>query len=187
MLHSLKEYAKYVEITGYKRVTFPKVEELLKTSRKESSHVDIQFFDAALVATYEHLYFAVMNALQSFQNKTNISRSLAMETMLYASAQRQIQKAIRRCGVKPGTTSIAAVLIGEDQFQVEMTLQTITSCIGVKPDEEVLKMSKVKAKRIREAFGITDLELKSVMKNDKLDKTLVNLVIERVALLATQL
>lgn len=187
MLHYLKEYGKYVEITGYSGKKFPQVEDILKTSRRGISRIDIQFFDAALVATYEHLYFAVLNALQSFQNKTNISRSLAMETMLYASAQRQIQKAIRRCGVKSGTTSVAVVIIGEDPVQIEAVLQTITACIGGKPDERALEMSEIKDKKIREAYKIADEELKTVMKNDKLEEALVNLVIERVALLATQL
>ena len=116
MLYLLKEYGKYAEITGYKKVKFEKAEEFLKANRKETpQNVDVQFFDAQLIATQEHLYFAALNALQAFQNKTNISKSLAMETMLYASAQRQIQKAIQRCGIKPQTTNMAVIIIGENQ------------------------------------------------------------------------
>ena len=81
-----------------------------------------------LIATQEHLYFAVLNALQAFQNKTNISKSLAMETMLYASAQRQIQKAIQRCGIKPETTSMAVIIIGEDPTQIKTMLEAISTC-----------------------------------------------------------
>ena len=187
MLHYLKEYANYVEITGYRNIKFAQAEGFLKASRKETSHADIQFFDAELIATQEHLHFAVLNALQAFQNKTNVSKSPAMETMLYASAQRQIQKAIQRCGIKPETTSMAVIIVGENPTQLETVLQAITACVGVEPDEKVLEMTKVKGKNIKETFQITDEELKSVMKNENRQEALVNLVVERVALLATQL
>ena len=88
MLQYLKDYGKYVEITGYHNIAFDKAEIFLKTNRKQTKqNVDIQFFDAELIATQEHLYFAVLNALQAFKNKTNLSKSPAMETMLYASAE----------------------------------------------------------------------------------------------------
>jgi tRNA threonylcarbamoyladenosine modification (KEOPS) complex Cgi121 subunit len=188
MLHCLKEYAKYAEITGYKNIKFAQAEEFLKANRKEiQQNTHTQFFDAELIASQEHLYFAVLNALQAFQNKTNISKSLAMETMLYASAQRQIQKAIQRGGIKPETTSMAVIIIGENPKQIETVLQAITECVGVEPDEKVLEMSKVKEKKIKETFQITDEELKTVMKNENREEAVVNLVVERVALLATQL
>jgi tRNA threonylcarbamoyladenosine modification (KEOPS) complex Cgi121 subunit len=186
--HYLKEYGKWVEITGYRNIAFAKAEKFLKKNRKETKQIcDIQFFDADLIATQEHLYFAVLNALQAFRNKSNISKSPAMETMLYASAQRQIQKAIQRCGIKPETESMAIIIIGENPTQIETVLQTITMYVGLKPDEKVLEMSNVKEKKIVKTFQITDEELKTVMKHDDRLEAVVNLVIERVALLATQL
>ena len=110
-----------------------------------------------------------------------------METMLYASAQRQIQKAIQRCGIKPETASMAVVVIGENPTQIETVLEAITECVGEKPDEKILKMSKIKEKRIADVFEISKEELDTVMKNEKYSEAVVNLVIERVALLATML
>jgi len=188
MLYHLKEYDKYAEITGYKNINFAGAEGFLKANRRETrENVDLQFFDAGLIATQEHLYFAVLNALQAFQNRTNISKSLAMETMLYASAQRQIQKAIQRCGIKPETASMAVVIIGEDPTQLKTVLQAISACVGVEPDEKVLEITKFKEQKIIETFQITDEELKAVMKSENRAEAVVNLVIERVALLATQL
>jgi len=188
MLYHLKEYSKYTEITGYRNIKFARAEEFLKANRKETQeNIDIQFFDANLIATQEHLYFATLNALQAFRSKTNISKSLAMEAMLYASAQRQIQKAIQRCGINPETTSMAVTIIGEDPPQIKTTLQAISTYVGVEPDEKVLEMSNFKEHKIIEAFQITDQELKAVMKNENCEEAVVNLVIERVALLATQL
>ncbi len=75
-----------------------------------------------------------------------------METMLYASAQRQIQKAIERSGIKPETKNMAVVIIGEDPKQIEATLETVTKCVGTDPDETVLELTKTKETKIKKAF-----------------------------------
>ena len=185
MLQYIKEYGKYVEITGYRSIAFGKAEAFLKASRKHAQNVDIQFFDAELIATQEHLYFAVLNALESFNNKTNQSKSPAMETMLYASAQRQIQKAIERSGIKPKTKNMAVTIIGEDPTQIQNTLEALTKSVGTDPDEGVLEITKTKETKIKKAFNIQNKEL-NILKDDDPQKAIVNLVIEQVALLAVK-
>jgi KEOPS complex subunit Cgi121 len=186
MRYFMEEFGRYVEITGYRGITFAKAEAFLKANRKQTQPVDIQFFDAKYIATQEHLYFAAQNALQAFKNKTNISKTPAVETLLYASAQRQIQKAIDRSGIKPQTTNMAAVLIGDDPDKIEALKQEVSACVGLEPDESVLEMTKDKLEKIRKAFEITDKEIETVTKGN-VDRAVVNLVIEQVALLATQL
>ncbi len=186
MRYYMEEYGKYVEITGYRNITFTSAEQFLKENRKQTQTADIQFFDADLIATQEHLYFAVLNALQAFKGKTNISKSPAVETILYASAQRQIQKAIEHCGIKPQTTNMAVVIVGENQKQIETLLQAVTQCVGAEPDEVVLALTTGKMERIKKTFGITDQEVR-VSTDGNGERAIVNLVIERVALLATQL
>ena len=188
MQYYLKEYGKHVEITGYKNISSSCAEAFLKKDRKIQNHnIELQFFDADLIATERHLYFAVLNALEAFKNKTNLSKSLAMETMLYASAQRQIQKAISKSGINPESTNIAAVVISQDKTVLKTFLDALTEVLGSNPDESVLKMTTQKMKRIKETFQISEKELETVSK-DKGDKmALVELVIEHMALLATQL
>jgi len=187
MLQYIQEHGKYVEITGYQNIVFSKIEAFLKSNRKQTrQNVDIQFFDAELIATQEHLYFAVLNALQAFKNKTNLSKSPAMETILYASAQRQIQKAIERSGIKPQTKNMAVVIIGDDPRQIQSAVQAVTKSVGSKPDESVLEITKPKETKIRKAFEITDTELKT-LEGEGQKNAIANLVIERVALLSTQL
>ena len=90
------------------------MKDLLKTLNDEKpAQVDFQLFDARLVATWEHLYLAALNALVAFRSKCNISKSLAVETLLYASAQNQIQKATRLFGIKPSSSDIAVLIVGE--------------------------------------------------------------------------
>lgn len=183
MLQYLQEQGRYLEITGYINISFQTAEAFLKANRKQTQNVDIQFFDAELIATQEHLYFAVLNALQAFKDKTNRSKSPAMETILNASAQRQIQKAIQRCGINPQTKNLALTLIGEDPTQIQNTLETLSECLGSKPDETVLEMTKAKETKIQKAFAIKTTEIQTLENNKK---AIVNLVIEQMALLATQ-
>ena len=186
MLKYIEEAGKYVEITGFRNVGVRDAEGFVKAARKElPESVWVQFFDAGLVASWQHLYFAVLNALLAFKNGRNISKSAAMETMLYASAQRQIRKAIDFMGVKCAVADVAVVVIGENAESVEELLSAVSKRVGKKPDDTVLEISGKKAGRIREAFGVTDAELEAVL--EKNDAALVDLVIERVALLSTQL
>jgi tRNA threonylcarbamoyladenosine modification (KEOPS) complex Cgi121 subunit len=188
MLKCIEEAGKYVEITGFRNVSIKDAEEFVKAARKElPKGMWVQFFDAGLVATWQHLYFAVLNALLAFKNEWNISKSAAMETMLYASAQRQIRKAIDFMGVKCAVADVAVVIIGESPESVDALRSAVAKRVGKEPDDSVLEISKKKVQVIREAFGITDAELEAVLeKNDDKD-ALVDLVIERVALLPTQL
>ena len=188
MLKHIEEAGKYVELTGFRNVSVNDAEEFVKAAREETPQTAcIQFFDAELVATWQHLYFAVLNALLAFRNERNISKSVAMEVMLYASAQRQIRKAIQLIGVKRDSTNVAVVIIGENPDSVKAVLSAVSKRIGAEPDETALELTKEKTPRIRKAFEISANELEAVMEEENADKALVNLVIERTALLSTQL
>lgn len=175
-------------ITGFRDVEIRNIEEFFRAVHREKSPtVDIQFFDAAFVATWQHLYFAVLNALTAFENKRNISNSLAMETLLYASAQHQIKNAMKLLGISPNSREVAVLIVGEDGESVNSALKTVSKLVAAESDDSVLDLTSGKAKAIKEIFGISDREIKTVTKRTGLeDEALVNLVIERVTLLATQ-
>lgn len=188
MLKSIPEARRYVEITGFRNVTISNAELFLKHIRREKHQsVDIQFFNAELVATWEHLYFATLNALLAFKNRTNISRNLEIETLLYASAQRQIRKAIELMGFKQELTNIAVTIIGENPETINAALSSISTHIGTQSDDTVLELSGNKIRHINEAFDISETEIETVIEKTGADQTLVDLVLERMALLPTTL
>jgi hypoxanthine phosphoribosyltransferase/tRNA threonylcarbamoyladenosine modification (KEOPS) complex Cgi121 subunit len=188
LLRYIEEDGEYVETTGFRNVKIEDAEGFLRAIRKEKQqNTAVQLFNAELVATWQHLYFAVLNALTAFRNKSNISKNVAIEIMLYASAQRQIRKAIALLGVRPSSANVAVVIIGEDSDSVKMVLSAVSKLVGAEPDEEVLELSEGKMQSIREAFDISERELRTVMKKNGLEEALFNLVVERMALLATQL
>ncbi len=187
MLKHFEEFGEYVEITGFRNVQIEDAEAFLKATRREQQGTAVQFFNAELVATWQHLYFAVLNAFTAFRNKTNVSKSVAVEVMLYASAQRQIRKAIELVGVKRGSATVAAVIIDESPDAVKAALSSISKRVDSEPDETVLALSTAKMHNIRRAFNISEQEVETVVKAGDVEQALVGLVIERVALLSTQL
>ncbi len=188
MLKQIEESGKYVGIIGFKNVNVEKPENALKAIRSGSqSDVAVQFFDADLIATWEHLYFAVVDALMAFETKRTISKTLAVEVVLYASAQRQISRAINALGVKVGCRNVAVVVVGNASLTVESVLRLVSQKLSKESDDRVLELSTKKIRNIRAAFKITDEELQVVAKNGDLNRALVDLVIERMALLSTRL
>jgi KEOPS complex subunit Cgi121 len=187
LLKKIEEFGKYILIAGFSNVKIEDFEEFFKAIRKEKKpNVEIQFFDAKFVATWQHLYFAALNALTAFKNGENISKSLAMETMLYASAQRQIRKATKLLGINPNSLEIAVLIIGEEAEAVKVTLSLISKLANAPHNNKVLELTEEKTKAIQQIFGISDVELKTLAKKGDLEKALKDLVIEHVALLATQ-
>lgn len=188
MLKQLEEYSKYVEITGYRNVKIKDAKELLNAVRGETlQDAEVQFFDADLVASWQHLYFAVLNALMALRSGRNISKSLAVEVLLYASAQRQIKKAIELVGVKGCSKNVAVVILSANAESAKTGVCAVTKCLNLEPDESVLELSKEKMQRIKSAFGISDVELETVTAKKDVEQVLIDSVIERVALLSTKL
>ncbi len=63
-------------------------------------HVVIQAFDARVIYGEDHVISAVNHAKRAFRQGTNATNTLALEILLYAAGERQIQKAIKKMGVK---------------------------------------------------------------------------------------
>ncbi len=188
MLKYLEQEAQYVEITGFENIKVEKPEQFVDTIHgHKNPDLSIQFFNADLIATWEHLYFAVVNAMKAFETERNISKDLAIEIMLYASAQRQIRKAIEIIGIKSNCTNIAVIIVGKTPNDIETELLSVSKYFGKQPNEKVLKLTPPKNEHIRKMFGITNEEITIVTKNDNLNCALVDLVLERMALLSTRL
>lgn len=189
MQRRLEEYGKIVEITGFRNIRIKDGKSLSQAlSGMLPRDCEVQFFDAALVATWEHLYFAVLNAVMNLKSTRGISKSIAVESVLYASAQRQIQKAIDFIGLKPDSENAAVVVICENAESLKAGLGAASKLVGAEPDDSVLKLSNAKVERIRKEFNITNAELLAAKaRGVNCEQAIVDLVVERVALLSTRL
>ena len=187
MIRKHNEPNKNIAIVGFSNVKIQNINTFLEQFRKETKEAPIQFFDAKKVAGPQHLYFAALNALNAFKKKTNISNNLAVESLLYASAQRQITKAVKMLGIQQDTTDVAALIIAENSHEKKDGLGLVTKMIPGECNDSVLELSNKKIVDIKKLFGISDLEFEAKLKNQELEKeTLTDLIIERMALLVTK-
>jgi tRNA threonylcarbamoyladenosine modification (KEOPS) complex Cgi121 subunit len=189
MQKRLEEYGKTVEINGFRNVCVEDAKDLSKTLKdKIPVTCDAQLFDANLVATWQHLYFAVLNAVMNLNSARGISKSIAVETLLYASAQGQISRAIDFIGLKPNSKNAAIVIVCKDAESAEAAIKPASKLLGTEPDESVLVLTKAKISHIKKAFKISEAELDASMSRGiNSEQAIVDLVVERVALLSTRI
>ena len=121
--------------------------------------------DAGMICGREHLESAVEHALRAFARGTNSANDIMMETILYASGERQISKAREKMSVKEGADSVALVLFGASKDDV-------LKITGLEEDDAVLECSRSKLIR----FGIEPGELDAAPSGRTSD-----LALERVA------
>lgn len=176
---------KYLIVEGFKNVKIKDIDDLFNSigSRLKSSH--IQILDANLIAGFEHIYFAVLNALKAFETGINISKNLEIEILLFASGQDQIKRAIEVLGVKQSSHKIAVVIVSDSREQALSTLNAISEIVGGEPDHSVIDLNKEKIPAIINAFKISREEIESSMR-DSIEDAIKNVLIERAALLVTQ-
>ena len=187
MIREMEDTNKIIAIAGFRDVQTKDVDGLLNAIRRRVKGACVQFFDADLIAGQEHLFFAALNALRAFESKINISSSLAMETLLFASAQRQIKKAVELLGIKTDSSRIAVLILAETKQRAAESLETVSKMISGERDDSVTELNEEKFQAIEGLFHVTDRELKAKLKKEGLEKeALTDLVIEHVALLATQ-
>lgn len=188
MQQKLDEFDKFIVIAGFSKVKFEDVEDFLKKIKTAAGLTQVQVFDASRIAGWRHVYFATLNAVKAFSDKGNISSNLAIEILLYASGQRQIQKACEMVGVRSTTTEVAIVIVADNEKVAETSLKKVSQVInGFRDDAVVEAVTDSKFELLKKIFAVTDLEIESKMEGDSFRvDALVDLIIERVALLATQ-
>lgn len=127
---------------------------------------DVLCMNAEMVCGREHVESALEHARRAIGNGTGSSSGLMMETMLYASGEKQLAKARDKMGLKVGTRQFALLFIGAGPDDEDMER------LGLLRDDAVLDFTTQKALN----FGIGSDELASVPENVARD-----LVLERVA------
>lgn len=143
-------------------------EEALGTARDAGrADASVQLMRASMVFGRIHLESAIDHAIRSFEQGRNASNSPATETLLYASGTRQIDRAIKKMGIREGDSEIALVAFGE------FSLAELLEKANFKQDDSVLDGD---ASMLVE-YGISEKEIASVPESKVFD-----LVLERVAM-----
>ena len=176
-----------IVIIGFRNVQLKDINGFLEQFKEANIGAVVQFFDARHVAGSQHLYFAALHALNAFDKNLAISNNLAFEALLYASAQRQIKKALLMLGIKEGTSELAALIITKKGHEKLDCLRQVTEMVPGERDDTVLELTDKKVKKIKKLLSISGLEVEAKLKKDGMEKeAIMDLVIERMALLVTK-
>jgi len=183
----LEGFDKQLMVAGFRDVEIRDVNRFLQAVKDKTGGVVVQFFDASLIAGVEHLRFAALNALNAFKSKVNISDSLAMEILLYASSRRQIKEAVMHLGIKPDIRSVVVLILAETGSQVSSAMKVVDGLLVGRRDDSVLELTEAKEAGLKKFFKISEAELesKAVQKGEE-TRVLTDLIIEHLALLVTQ-
>jgi len=161
-------------------------EEILSSLRQIAEAQDVQAFDTMAIAGFEHLRAAAVHALRAKRSAKMIARNIGMELLVYASAQRQIEKAIRLVGIREASVAMTVAILSQDEDSCLNACRRMGEAFGPADDEALNTFTVSKIRRIKSTFNITDGEIRAVRGLFKDTKdALTSLVLERIALVAT--
>lgn len=152
------------------RGTLQDLEAILRQIREwgQARGAEVLAADAQAVFGQDHLESAVRHAERARAEHTSSTHSIAMETLLYLSGQRQVADAIRVAGLRQGTGIIALVVWPGDESP------DLLAALGWARDDAVLESAGKSLDRL----GVTEVEKGTVP-----ETTVQDLALERVALL----
>ena len=149
----------YVTITAAENTEITDINKTLAELDKQVAGTVFQLFDADKITDQNHLYYAAANAYYAMENKSNISNKLDVETLLYASTQNQISKAIQLIGVSKDTKRVAIIVISEKENDPVVT--EIAETLGT-PNDKVLEMTPEKYAALKQLYDVTDTAIETV-------------------------
>lgn len=97
---------------------------------KDESLLAVQLFNASMIVDVQHLLSASQNALNAWNGGYAMARALEVEIAVYASAQRQIGRALDSVGVSDELETVAIVVIGNDDLIVQNAIEDFKERIG---------------------------------------------------------
>ena len=169
-----------ISIGGFRDASIGDIEGFLERMGEAVAPAVFQVFDADRVAGWEHLFFAAVNAVKAHEAGAAISRSLAIEVLLYVSCQDQISRALDVAGISPSTERVALLVLARGKEAAEEAFGRASDALGV-ADDSVLELAAEKTEGIKKAFEVTDPELEAVGGPE--GEALTRLLVERGALL----
>jgi KEOPS complex subunit Cgi121 len=188
LIRVLEGYEMYIAILGVADLRIDAPDTLLQALREATQLNELQILDAEKVAGADHLIFAAVNALNAFKNKINVTRSVAMETLLYASGQRQIRRAIEMLGVSEHMKESILIAFTKEKDQLKNFDQKVSEVMkGTLTDRVLEEWSDEKVRSLRRNYGITDLAIEATRRpGERVEQAITRLIIEKVALLSTE-
>lgn len=169
----------YVTITAAKDTHVEDINKTLAELDQKAEGKIFQLFDADKITEPNHIYYAAANAYYAMENKSNISNRLDVETLLYASTQNQISKAISTIGVSRKTQRIAVAVISEKEN--DSLAKQIAESLG-EIDDSVLEPMQEKYEALKKLYEVSDTAIETIEGDSY--KALTSLITEKGTLIS---
>jgi KEOPS complex subunit Cgi121 len=177
----------FVGIGELRNETRKKKEELISlSSTLTKDSIVVQFFSPGLIAGPMHLLSAAQNAINAVKGKYAISRSLNVEIIVYASAQRQIERAFEKVGVEDDLETVGVVIIDASKKNILDSFEQLYTKLGSNV-EHAFCYDKTRLVQIKTAYDVSDTELRTFTDSDNLDDlkdALVRCIVSKVSMVA---
>ncbi|WP_455367439.1 KEOPS complex subunit Cgi121 [[Eubacterium] cellulosolvens] len=185
ILVKLKEFKKYLGYTFIEGAAISDPKEIFKNFSTESDLIS-QLLNPRLLIGESHIYFGVINALNSFKKNWNISRHLSIEILLYLSGQRQIEKAFKMFGIQEGIQDIVVICIGQTDDRIAHFIDNAVQLLGGQVnDGKIEQWSNSRKRDVIAAYDITEKEIFAIQQEDENSPDgIKKILIERMALLS---
>ena len=161
---------------------------MLENLRQSTGQSDVQVVDADRVIDGEQLIVAADHASKAIERGFNIAKSLAMESLLYAGAENQIEVAIRKVGVGPATRNVGVIIFSEDdQSLVRARNALANSDIGLAHEMTADEWTKARKTTIVSTYELTAKMIRAVRRTHETEREAIKkLVFEKMALLSLE-
>lgn len=134
------------------------------TAAAAEGGAEVLVLDGAMVFGKDHLRSALYHATRAIEDGSNSSESVLMETLLYASGERQLSAAIKKMSVSEGTSELVVARLTAGDFEPGPGWSPVPDRLPVLDRGRLLR------------FGITAEELRTVH-----PEKISELVLEKVA------
>ena len=187
MIFKIPELGQHVWISAF-NASPRSIEELFQSSAAKYPSVSVQLVDMDKVPGQRYLTLAAVNAVKSFHSKQPIAKTLGMELLVYISGEKQIDVALKRIGVTPGTHRVVAVAVSDSSDQVYGASKFLEEALGQGSDDKLLDdWPESRIENVRLGFDIGERELKAIIrKREPVTSAIERLAVERSAMLAAR-
>ncbi|MHA1311694.1 MAG: KEOPS complex subunit Cgi121 [Candidatus Helarchaeota archaeon] len=153
------------------------------------SECEIQLLNANIVATWEHIFFAAINALNSFKNGNNLANNLSLEILLYIAGTRQIKVALKKVGINNLIREIAIVIFSNDEQMIYNVFEEIKRLLSGVEDIKLLEINEKKFINLINLFNINYSEISNLIHEESEEakfQVIPKIIIDRGSMIALE-
>ncbi|MEM4461886.1 MAG: KEOPS complex subunit Cgi121 [Candidatus Bathyarchaeia archaeon] len=172
-----------VYVLGFKSIHVDSPAKLIDMLREVCKPAEVQVLRADSILNLDHIRFAILYALKSFEKSMNIAKTLSLEIILKIAAEDQIDRALAKSGLKKGWQDIVVIVLSEDEGYASKAAARIVEILEGESGSDILRdIDENKVARVMDLFIISEERLKSEHMYPDIVEALLNIILEDIAL-----